>query len=213
MASFAPPVRFCCMPCLAATLPPDFPLAPPPREDSLDWIDRAERDGASRTDALAKFDRLPPVSLEAMHGYWQGAGLHTGHPIDGMLAAFGWWGKAFHDSERVDPLLFRHGAGIVAIDPRYLPLVLADKLQVQRRSWAIAAFRAGKRLLSTTEPAARLRHVTYRGVATAAMVYDRQPIIDLFRAVTPDLMLGLMDWRGYPPFFFTLRRATPPSRV
>jgi hypothetical protein len=111
MASFAPPVRFCYMLDSAATLPPDFPLDPPHRKDPLDWIDRAESDGASRANALAMFN------------------------------------------------------------------------------------------------------VTYCGAATAAMVYDRRPIIDLFRAVAPERVLGLMDWRGYPPFFFTLRRATPPPRV
>ena len=45
------------------------------------------------------------------------------------------------------------------------------------------------------------------GVATAAMVYDTLPIIDVFRRVTADRVLGLMDLRGLTePFFFLLDR-------
>jgi hypothetical protein len=44
-------------------------------------------------------------------------------------------------------------------------------------------------------------------VATAALLYDRLPIVDVFRSVTPDLLLGLMDLRGLPePFAFLLER-------
>ena len=59
----------------------------------------------------------------------------------------------------------------------------------------------------TDKPKARLRTVEHRGVATAAMVYDALPIIDVFRRVAPDEVLGLMDLRGLPaPFFFLLAR-------
>ena len=54
----------------------------------------------------------------------------------------------------------------------------------------------------------RLRPVVHRGVPTAALVYDRLPVVDVFRQVTPDLLLGLMDARGLPaPFAFLLERA------
>jgi hypothetical protein len=63
-------------------------------------------------------------------------------------------------------------------------------------------------VLRTRRPAARLRVVSHRGVATAAVVYDRLPVVDVLRAVTPDVLLGLMDLRGLPePFFFVLERA------
>jgi hypothetical protein len=45
-----------------------------------------------------------------------------------------------------------------------------------------------------------------RGVLTATMTYDRQPIQDLSRQAAPDLLLGLMGMRGYPAMFFVLRR-------
>jgi hypothetical protein len=42
------------------------------------------------------------------------------------------------------------------------------------------------------------------------MVYDRQPITDPFRAVAPDMVLWF-NWRGYPPFVFTLCRYRLPA--
>ena len=45
-------------------------------------------------------------------------------------------------------------------------------------------------------------------MVTAAMVYDALPIIDVFRRVSDDVRLGLMDLRGLPdPFAFLLERA------
>jgi hypothetical protein len=54
---------------------------------------------------------------------------------------------------------------------------------------------------------ARLREVSFRGKASAAMVYDTQPIIDCFRRIDADRVLGLMDVKGTPPsFYFHLTR-------
>jgi hypothetical protein len=62
-------------------------------------------------------------------------------------------------------------------------------------------------LLTTQAPQARLRVVQHRGVATAAMLYDRLPIVDVFRRLDATTLLGLMDARGIPqPFFFLLQR-------
>jgi Domain of unknown function (DUF4334) len=70
-----------------------------------------------------------------------------------------------------------------------------------------ASFDVVRPLLYTHRPKARLRVLEHRGVATAAMVYDALPIIDVFRRVDPDTQLGLMDLRGLPaPFFFLLER-------
>ena len=71
---------------------------------------------------------------------------------------------------------------------------------------AVMAFALASRLIRTRQPTARLRLIEHGGVTSAAMIYDRQPIIDHFREVEPGLLLGLMDLRGMPPFFFTLRR-------
>lgn len=71
----------------------------------------------------------------------------------------------------------------------------------------MTAFAGIRPLLWTTQPRARLRMVEHRGVLTAAMVYDSLPVIDFFRRVGPDALLGAMDMRGLPnPFLFVLRR-------
>jgi hypothetical protein len=177
-----------------------------PDAGSLARLEQLERDGTNLTEALSIFDALPAAPLEAMFGRWRGAGLHTGHRLDGMLEAFGWYGKAFADSENVHPLLFHHGARVISIDPRWLPVALTGRLQLQHRPSAVAAFKVAKAVIATESPTARLRQVYARGVSTAAMVYDRQPIIDFFRVVAPGVVLGLMDLRGHAPLFFTLRR-------
>ena len=33
----------------------------------------------------------------------------------------------------------------------------------------------------------------YRGKASASMIYDQKPIIDIFRKIDEDTMLGVMD--------------------
>ena len=72
----------------------------------------------TREQALELFDSLEPVDIDFMIGRWWGEGYHTGHPNDGGLEAFHWYGKLFESSEDVHPLLFwnRHG-DIVSIDP------------------------------------------------------------------------------------------------
>ena len=175
--------------------------------DAQDWLDDAAHTGTSLADALAMFDRLPRVMPEEVIGRWKGAGLPTGHKLDGLLEAYGWYGKAFADSENVDPLLFGSPPALTAVDPRWIPLALVDVPALARSRWAARAFRLAKPLLRARGPTARLRTITYRGVPSAAMVYDRQPIIDIFRRVSADTLLGLMDMRGQRPFFFTLRRA------
>jgi hypothetical protein len=52
-------------------------------------------------EALAMFDGAEPIEPDFMIGTWRGAELPTGHPLDGLLAASGWWGKQFVDPETV----------------------------------------------------------------------------------------------------------------
>src|SRR3954465_7579255 len=129
-----------------------------------------------------------------------GSGLPTGSPLDGLLEAYGWYGKEFLDADTVHPLLFRDRTGAPRpVDPALLPMsVLRDYPRlapspVLRRVWP-----GVRPLLYTDKPKARLRAMDHRGVRTAAMVYDGLPIIDAFRHIGPDLVLGLMDLRGRP---------------
>ena len=174
------------------------------------WIDD-HRDGASPADALAFFDSLPTVAADELIGRWRGSGVPTGSPLDGLLEAYGWYGKQFLDAERVHPLLFRGWGGPGPIDPALIPIgVLRDRPAVAHSAVARAAFSVVRPLLRTAKPRARLRTVEHRGVATAAMVYDAVPIIDVFRRVSADRVLGLMDLRGLTqPVFFLLERDTP----
>ncbi|MBA9003576.1 DUF4334 domain-containing protein [Thermomonospora cellulosilytica] len=49
---------------------------------------------------------------------------------------------------------------------------------------------------------ARLREVSFRGTVSAAMIYDQRPIIDHFRRVTDDLVVGAMDAKGQPDILY-----------
>jgi len=164
--------------------------------------------GASPAEALARFDSLDPVEPEEMLGRWRGSGLPTGSPLDGLLEAYGWYGKEFLDAETVHPLLFGTRSGPRPVDPALVPMaLLRDRPGLAHSRAARAAFRLARPLLTTSKPRARLRSVEHRGVQTAAMVYDALPIIDVFRRLSDDVRLGLMDLRGLPdPFFFVLRR-------
>lgn len=164
--------------------------------------------GTTPQRALELFDSLDPVAAADLSGRWRGRELSTGHPFDGLLTASGWYGKQFDSVDEVHPLLFsRPGGGVFAADPRRVPLGLVGTVPV-------AAVARGRRLLRVVEPAvrtrrhrARLRMVQHRGVVTAAMVYDHLPIIDIFRRVGEDTVLGVMDLRGFPdPYFFVLER-------
>ena len=177
--------------------------------DAERWV-RLHRGGAAPADVLAFADRLPGVAVGELVGRWHGAELPTGSPLDGLLSAHHWWGKEVLDVDTVHPLLFPDRAGRPRpVDPAPAPLT------VLRRAPALAtgrparlAFAAVRPLLTTRRPTARVRPIVHRGVPTAALVYDRLPVVDAFRRVGPDLLLGLMDMRGLPdPFAFLLERA------
>lgn len=161
----------------------------------------------SRADALALYDALPGVPAAELTGRWRGRELRTGHPMDGLLEASGWYGKQFDDVDSVHPLLFRTpGGDIVSVDPRKVPLGLADKVPARVVERGRALMDVAKPVLRTRKPRARLRNVEFRGVVSAAMVYDHLPIIDCFRAVDGRTLLGAMDLRDSSPYFFVLER-------
>ncbi|MCH9641525.1 MAG: DUF4334 domain-containing protein [Actinomycetia bacterium] len=175
------------------------------------------------TDALALFDSRPPVEPDFMIGTWHGLELPTNHPLDGMLAASGWWGKAFIDSETVHPLLFRthDGTALWALNPAlaFGGLGLVTKIPALKRQNFGGTIAALKPALQARGPKARLRTTRYRGADTATMIYDQLPINDVFRRLDNDLdndlendlendtVVGAMDLRGIKaPYFFVLQR-------
>ncbi len=179
---------------------------------STSSVDRWPADPANAVppdEALAMFDSLAPVRGGEMIGRWRGRELRTGSPLDGLLGAYGWYGKEFLDAERVHPLLFTgHGGRPRPVNPALAPLGLLRRLPALAHVPAArAAFSLVRPLLRTSKPTARLREIEHRGVVTAAMVYDALPVIDVFRRVDADQVLGLMDMRGLAePFFFLLDR-------
>ena len=161
--------------------------------------------------ALEIFDDAPAVGPEFMIGTWHGTELPTAHPMDGLLAASGWWGKQFVDAETVHPLLFptRDGRALWPMNPvlafggtdfaRVIPAVkkasLGTPVAVTRRLW------------QTNKSRARLRTTRYRGMDTATMQYDQLPINDVFRRLSDDTVIGAMDLKGSEkPYFFLLQR-------
>lgn len=160
-------------------------------------------------EALAMFDAAGPVEPDFMIGTWRGAELPTGHPLDGLLEASGWWGKQFVDAETVHPLLMGAGETRWAMNPGLVPMRLGLAVAIPARvaplvRWGVAALRP---VLQTRAARARLRAISYRGVVTAAMVYDQLPVIDFFRKISDDVVIGAMDLRGSSaPYFFVLQR-------
>jgi hypothetical protein len=177
------------------------------------WL-LAHRHGTDAGSALRFLDARPAVAPHELVGRWHGAGWHTGHRWDGLLEALGWYGKEVLDTEHVLPTLFRDGRGDpVPVDPVLAPVTLIRRdPPAVRDSPLPRAFRAVVPLLRSPRPAGRIRRVEHRGVVTAALVYDAVPIVDAFRRVTPDLLLGAADIRGErAPLLFVLRRSVAPD--
>lgn len=162
-------------------------------------------------DALTIFDAAPAVEPDFMIGTWHGAEVPTGHPMDGLLEATGWWGKQFIDTETVHPLLFPDitGESLWPLNPAlaFSGLGLASRIPMLHRLPVAKAITALRPVLRARSAKARLRTTRYRGVDTATMVYDQLPINDVFRKLSDDAVLGAMDLRGIAqPYFFVLRR-------
>src|SRR5271163_2028733 len=49
---------------------------------------------------------------------------------------------------------------------------------------------------------ARLRELRFRGKVSAAMLYDNRPLIDHFRRVNNEVVVGLADEKGKPATYF-----------
>lgn len=158
--------------------------------------------------ALELFDAFEPVNLDFMLGRWQGSGLHTSHPMDGLLESSNWYGKEFVDSENVHPLLFLDSQGQVfkvAPNPTAMNWVL--KFPIPKNDSLKPLLILINSLLKTEKSQARLRMMEYRGKVTATMIYDYLPINDSFRKVDDNTILGIMDYKNSPqPFFFILKR-------
>ncbi len=162
----------------------------------------------TRAEALELYDTLEPVDVDFMIGRWNGEGMHTGHPMDGLLEAYNWYGKEFVDADTVHPLLFTSSNGeIYKVNPGLMPMQLAGRVP-GNKSWpARKAFQLMQPMISTSTSKATLRLTEYRGKKSATMIYDQLPIHDSFRKIDDNTVIGVMDCQGMDqPFFFKLHR-------
>ncbi|APO72126.1 hypothetical protein IE4872_PD01605 (plasmid) [Rhizobium gallicum] len=152
---------------------------------------------------------LEPVQPKDMIGLWKGVGLPSGHPLDGVLENLHWFGKRFHADMRADALLFQRRPGrLVSIDPRYIPIGLAIKAApLGRTAVARKLFLHLQQALRAKGTTASITLQIFEHVESAAMIYDKQPIVDHFRLVRHDELVGMMCVRGDScRYFFRLRK-------
>jgi hypothetical protein len=155
------------------------------------------------------FQTLQPVRAQEMIGLWQGAGIPSGHPLDGVLENLGWFGKRFHADMRADALLFQTTPGrLFPIDPAFIPLRLALRFSAFGRTFiARNWFSYLRKTLRARGTTASLHGGDSSDSQTAAMVYDKQPIVDYFRWTGEDEVAGMMVVEGdRRRYFFWLKR-------
>lgn len=167
----------------------------------------------SAEDASALFDELPSCDQHMLRGRWVGREVYTGHPLDGSLANVSWYGKQFDGPAAVHPLVVADCAGNpFPLNPAVVPMLLISH-PVSTPGWvkslAPGVMTRLRPLVSARSHGARLDMVTHRDVTTAAMTYNDRPVVDFFRAVDRDTVLGSMEYPGMPrPHFFVLQRDT-----
>ncbi|MCV3769003.1 DUF4334 domain-containing protein [Rhizobium sp. TRM95796] len=162
---------------------------------------------------IEAFKRLAPIELRELAGLWAGRGVPSGHQFDGVLENLGWFGKRFRQDMKADALLFHGGdRRLVAVDPKWIPLRLALRWHAFGRTQAaqnLFSYLQGQ--MRAMGPVAELRTVAFGGVMSAAMVYDRQPIIDHFRRIDDGKIMGAMTVAGEDLiYFFELERVEGP---
>ena len=164
----------------------------------------------SQKQAADFYDSLPPVTVSEMLGLWQGDEFKTGHPLEGLLKLAGWYGKKFDSADEAHALIFRKDNGqLYAINPALIPINLPINKIPKIHRLISAVMKLAKPLISTTKSSARLREIKYLGVVTGAMVYDKIAVIDVFRKVDSNTLMGAMDFKNYPSkktYYFILYR-------
>ena len=124
---------------------------------------------------------LETVRPEEILGTWKGTGIATGHRVESLLAQARWYGKTFHSVSRVEPLICRDEHGTLFSN--------AELAKGEASLWM----------------------VEFRGEVTATMVYDGQPVLDHFKRVDTNTLLGVMNGKNVLDegrhFYFALELA------
>lgn len=165
----------------------------------------------AEAEALEYFATLEPVTPPELIGLWQGSTIATGHPLDGVLEALGWYGKRFHADKRADALIFSTGSRrLVPLDPARMPIGLALRFSsLAKRQWFHNLFSYAIKAMWARGTVASVKISSFQGIESAAMHYDAQPITDHFRRVDENRLMGVMEITGDPRYFvFLLERST-----
>ena len=160
---------------------------------------------ATAKEALEIFDRLETTTVDFMIGRWKGFEIESNHQMDGLLAATGWYGKLFLNSEEVHPLLFytKNLTELYSVNPRIVPM----HMKFPKSDIVGILMRLVKPFLQTKKSTARLRMIEYRNRATATMCYDEKAILDHFAKIDDNRVMGVMDLKGVAePYIFILER-------
>ena len=119
---------------------------------------------ADPADLDALWADLRTVTVEEILGGWRGGDFDTGHLASTVLDQVKWHGKRFDAPLDAKPLMCRGEEGELYSN--------------------LAAGGGGE---------ASLWPVGFRGETTAAMVYDKMPVVDHFKAVDDDTLMGIMN--------------------
>jgi hypothetical protein len=148
------------------------------------------------------FDQLKPIEPSFLMSEWEGGDFDTGHPASQALKAINWAGKTFRTEEDVDPMVVYGDGGKRVVLEAYgrarvrKPIILAQLTEILV-------------LL-------QVREIKFRGVVSAAMVYDDKPVIDYFRYVDENTVAGVMDAKSRPlvyHFYLTRCRTNSESKL
>jgi hypothetical protein len=148
------------------------------------------------------FDQLKPIEPSFLMSEWEGGNFDTGHPASQALKAINWAGKTFRTEEDVDPMVVYGDGG----------------KRVVLEAYGCARVRKPIILAQITEILVLLqvREIKFRGVVSAAMVYDDKPVIDYFRYVDENTVAGVMDAKSRPlvyHFYLTRCRTNSESKL
>ena len=173
-------------------------------------INQMLKGSITQEEAFVFYDSLETVGNDELWGLWKGTELITGHPFENLLTAASWYGKRFISPEEVYPLIFENSDGrLYAGNPFLIPITFPfDKIPFKDKV-VYGAMKVVGPIISTKKSSARLREIKYRDKVSSAMVYDSKGIIDVFRKIDNNTLMGIMDIKGMATeksYFFVLDR-------
>ncbi len=128
------------------------------------------------TELASLFSELEPLPINEILGIWKGGFFKTGRLIDWTLKDYGF---------------------IKWIGKNYISENKVKALRYRFLGLNFSFPVIGK---------ARVRNVLFKEKTSTAMIYDHLPIIDHFRRVDENTLMGAMDFKGKIVLYFYLYR-------